>query len=582
MGKDIVQIKQMGDALRSSGYKSIDSAVAELIDNSIEAGAHDIFIIMREHVDPGTNRKAVYEFGILDNGSGMDTEILSSCLGIGFTMKSDRKGIGRFGVGLPQASLYVTPNVEVYSWTEPITDYDLVNYVWLDIDKVKTGEQTEIEDPVLTKKYLVYRTSNKQYDFTKHGTLVYWKNCDTVKPKTMSALNNNLEFALGRKFRHLIINGTHNIRLITIGHENNAIDVLPNDPLFLMKPNYVLGNLEDPENISERYNINCTEPIFEPYGEVVTLPVDYVDKLTGENKTSNVLIKFSKVRAEFYDQTAIPSGNPGHKPIGKYVKKLEGISVIRANREIDFGVFDFYEKTNNPYHRWWGCEISFDPVLDEIFGVANNKQQVELKNDMNAISEESEETIWDKLNSIIHKTIDKMVAENRDLRKGSRTTKEEIIPVSEVSNIVTAVENGLDDSGSETERIAKSKNVEEIEQGAKDVLISMGLENPNSEQIREFLMQELRLSYKKLGKFNAFFDVDFSLGRVNVTINTAHIFYNEFIEKMGDESKLAFELFIAALAKALDLTYRNSDQNDELLQQWDYRLKTYLQQIKPN
>lgn len=38
MGQSIVQIRQMGDALRSSGYKSIDSALAELIDNSIEAG----------------------------------------------------------------------------------------------------------------------------------------------------------------------------------------------------------------------------------------------------------------------------------------------------------------------------------------------------------------------------------------------------------------------------------------------------------------------------------------------------------------------------------------------------------------
>ena len=99
MGQSIVQIKQMGDALRSSGYKSIDSAVAELIDNSIEAGAHDIFVIMTEHVDPVTHRKAIYEFGILDNGSGMDISKLASCLGIGFTTKSDRSGMGRSGVG---------------------------------------------------------------------------------------------------------------------------------------------------------------------------------------------------------------------------------------------------------------------------------------------------------------------------------------------------------------------------------------------------------------------------------------------------------------------------------------------------
>ena len=149
MGQSIVQIKQMGDALRSSGYKSIDSAVAEIIDNSIEANAKDVFVIMREHVDPVTGRKCIYEFAILDNGTGMDDDKLSSCLGIGYTTKADRRGMGRFGVGLPQASLYVTPNVEVYSWQKEIETSDLVCKVWLDIEKVKTGEQKEINDPDL-------------------------------------------------------------------------------------------------------------------------------------------------------------------------------------------------------------------------------------------------------------------------------------------------------------------------------------------------------------------------------------------------------------------------------------------------
>ena len=267
MGQSIVQIKQMGDALRSSGYKSIDSAVAELIDNSIEAGAHDVFVIMKERIDPVTRRNAVYEFGILDNGSGMDISKLACCLGIGYTTKSDRRGMGRFGVGLPQASLHVTPSVEVYSWTEddgPIDEDEPVRQVWLDINKVKTGEQEEINDPELQeipaqfRRFLHYRTLEREFDFTEHGTLVYWKNCDNVKPKTMSALNDKLEFALGRKFRHLIADGTHNIRLITIGHEDQAIDVLPNDPLFLMKPNYVLGNPDDPANISPRKNIHVS------------------------------------------------------------------------------------------------------------------------------------------------------------------------------------------------------------------------------------------------------------------------------------------------------------------------------------
>ena len=89
------------------------------------------------------------------------------------------------------------------------------------------------------------------------------------------------------------------------------------------------------------------------------------------------------------------------------------------------------------------------------------------------------------------------------------------------------------------------------------------------------------LEYRNIGRNNSFIDTDFSLGNVHVTINTEHIFYNEFISKMPEDSKLAFELFIASLAKAIDLTnVNNSDQNDELMENWDNRLKKYLRQIK--
>ena len=405
----------------------------------------------------------------------------------------------------------------------------------------------------------------------------------------MATLNEKLEFFLGRKFRHLIMNGTHNIRLITIGHEDAAIDVLPNDPLFLMKPNYVLGNLNDPANISERVNINCTEPIFETYGNndgEVIIQIPYVDKKTGEEKTSDVLIRFSKVRAEFYDQTAISTGDPGNKPIGKYAKKLEGISVVRAGREIDFGAFDFYDKTNNPYHRWWGCEILFDPVLDEVFGVSNNKQQVELRDDAEPEVGPNNELIlplWNRLAQIIQPTIKKMVEDNKVLRKGSRIANNDEIGDSPANNIVSAVEDNEDDTGSATSKVTETTDPEVLEKEAEEFLKNHGFESPTYEQIRALLNRELTFEYTNLGRNGSFIDTDFSLGHVKVTINTAHIFYNEYIVKMPEESKLAFELFIAALAKAIDLTnIHNSDQNDELLQHWDHRLKSYLNQIKSN
>lgn len=419
------------DVIRRSGYRGIGKALAEPIENSIHAGARNIFVIMSECVNPLTHKREINEFGILDDGSGMDLTQMAQCLNIGFTTK------GRYGIGagLPLSSTYATSNVEVYSWTEddgPIEVDEPVRQVGLDISKVKTGEQEEINDPELTeiprqyRSFLKYRTASKTYDFTQHGTLVYWKNCDNVKPKTRALLSEKLEFELGRIFRHFINTEGITIKLITIGHEDRAIDVLPNDPLFAMKPNYVLGNPNDPANISERANINCTEPIFEAYGDnngEVIIPVSYTDKRTGKQKLSNVLIRFTKVRAEFYDQTAISNGDPGSRPIGKYVKKLEGISVVRAGREIDFGAFDFYDQTNNPYHRWWGCEIQFGPELDEVFQVPLNKQFVELKDDAEPAIRANNELVlplWNRLAQVIQPTIIKMIADNKVLRRSAR------------------------------------------------------------------------------------------------------------------------------------------------------------------
>ena len=62
MGASIVDIQNMGDALRNTGYKNIESAVAEIIDNSVEANAKNIFLILREGIAT-SGRKVVTEMG---------------------------------------------------------------------------------------------------------------------------------------------------------------------------------------------------------------------------------------------------------------------------------------------------------------------------------------------------------------------------------------------------------------------------------------------------------------------------------------------------------------------------------------
>ena len=267
MGASIVDIKNMGDALRNTGYKNIESAVSEIIDNSVEANAKNVFVILREGI-AASGRKVVTEIGFLDNGDGMSTSILGNCLGIGVSTRQARKGMGRFGVGLPQASLYACPEIEVYSWQNGIEN---TQKVYLDINKIKDGDQTEIADPELTTipepyaSYIHYQTIFEQYDFSKSGTLVIWKKCDRINPKTRGPLTERLEFSLGQKFRYFIHDGESKIKIICDENPEAAVDVAPNDPLFLMEDNRVLCKADEPKKISKPGQESGIEAPFELY-----------------------------------------------------------------------------------------------------------------------------------------------------------------------------------------------------------------------------------------------------------------------------------------------------------------------------
>ena len=592
MSESIVDIQHfLGDALRSSGYKDAESAVSEIIDNSIEAEAKNVFVILKDNVNDRTGRKNISEVGFLDDGMGMSDEILGKCLGLGVSTRRERKGMGRFGVGLPQASLYACPEVYVYSWQNGIEN---AKCVYLDINKIKSGEQKVIEDPKkvsIPKMYEYYinlKINNEQFDFKKNGTLVVWKNCDRIQPKTSCALKSRLEFSVGQKFRYFIHDKKCSIKIFNDDNKDDITTVFPNDPLFLMEDNYALGNPDEPKKIFLRGAGENLEPIFESYttktgktGEV-DIPVKYYDK-NGELKTSNVKVRYSVVKNKFYDQTAISKGNPGDYEIGKYAKKLEGISVVRAGREIDFRKFDFYENVNEPEHRWWGCEIIFTPELDEVFGVSNNKQYVELKkienNDL--LDFEGLEPIWNTLSREISSTIKEMYKQNKEIRKSARTLPEERIPAS--TQTVNTVENNADDNGeSETSKIKKTKSIEQLENEGASALIDFGVKNPSKDEIYRFLNNSVNFAYKDSGKFGPAFDYSFSLGTELITINIAHKFYTSFLEKVAEDenSKTTFELFLASFVRAVDKTNpQQQEQNDKLISTWQTRLNEYIEEL---
>lgn len=590
MAKDIFIIKTMGDALRNTGYKNIECAMSKIIDNSVEAEAKDIIVIVSEEYNPKTGRNNISEIAFLDDGNGMTYEKIEGCLGIGYSTRTDRRGMGRFGVGLPQASLYACPAVDVYSWQD---GYDKCRKVFLDINKIKNEEQTEIEDPIASqipdkyKKYLKYKVvsgnGNKEYDFTQHGTFVLWKNCDRVVPKTVNFLFKKLDFSLGQKFRYFISEGTSSIRLVHHENPDFTREIMPNDPLMLMKNNYVLGNPDNPGIISPRINADCTTPVFEPYTNadypngIIPFPIKYIDPVTMEINESQVEIKFSIVKNIFYDKTAI-AGNPGQTPLGKHVKELEGISIVRANREIDFGQFDFYENVNQPEHRWWGCEIRFNPELDEAFGVANNKQHVELRRvELNDYIDEEVKPVWAQLYDIIHDTISAMYAKNKKTRENARTVQDIIPPTAQIIN--SAEENEEDRPDSASGEIRQNTPIEQLVEKTKEELKDQGIENPTDDDINSYMNNKVNVVHKNLGKTAGLFDYSFELGSCLVTFNMDHIFYKTTLSNIFESTdvKTAFELFVASLVKAVDETKKSQEeQNDNLIAIWNEKLRRYI------
>lgn len=422
---------------------------------------------------------------------------------------------------------------------------------------------------------------DSEFDYTEKGTLVLWKNCDNVVPSTVSALFKRLGFSFGKKYRHLICDEKSNIYLIHDTKDQYNEKVLPNDPLFLMQNNIVLGDPNNPEKLQRKNYVNGSEPIFEPYRTefcpdgIVKQKIKYWDRDTKTPKEGIVTITFSIVKEKFYDIEHMPNPTPGNTDMGKYVGQLEGISVVREGREIDFGEFGFYSDKNSPEHRWWGCEIAFDRELDQVFKVANNKQHVELiKLDGADYDDEEFKPVWLQLENIITSKISDMKKRNKVLRKGINSSTNLSKPA-EVT--VNKAEEGSDVS-TESAEIRKTKTEEELKKAAEEILQERGKEIPEAEETRQLLLQKVVIQEEDVSKYTTdLFMLSVDTGICICTINTGSLYYDNYVTTMDDESKLAFQLLLASFVRTIDeAAPEKRPTYKKLMSEWNYKLNTYL------
>lgn len=177
------------ESMRSLGY-SFKTAIADLIDNSIGAGAKRIDLTML----PNNNPYLI----ILDNGHGMTNSELELALKFGSKNPLDERNeedLGRFGLGMKSASLSQCRKLTVaskkngelscYSW-----DIDYINekknWVLIEYDETEISRLPNIEN---LKKL-------------EHGTYLLLQNFDRVSVSTQN-LSNTLNSNMSETIDHL-------------------------------------------------------------------------------------------------------------------------------------------------------------------------------------------------------------------------------------------------------------------------------------------------------------------------------------------------------------------------------------------
>ena len=361
----IVSAQLTIEALRDSGYKDTDHALAELIDNSVEARA-DLIEVAAVEVpgDPNRarSRPSIAQIAVADDGEGMDSTTLRRALKFGDGTRLDRqlRGIGRFGIGLPQSSMSQCKRVDVWTWRN---GPDNASHCHLDLAEIRAG-QREVPAPVDDPVPDYWRILDCTHEQT--GTLVVWSQLDRVRWRGGKKTLERTATLCGRIYRKFLVDEQSpiSIRLLRVANDGGEPrleeDELcqPNDPLYLME------DTSTPKPFSDR-------PMFRPFNDR-----KWTIQVGSSSGDVHVRCSLARPDAISQEQSAVAwprsYNNPGDSPWGKHASRNKGVSIVRAKRELEVSLA--WVNNYEPEERWWSIEVEFDPILDEIFGVVNTKQ----------------------------------------------------------------------------------------------------------------------------------------------------------------------------------------------------------------
>ncbi|MFE3799786.1 ATP-binding protein [Nocardia tengchongensis] len=196
------------EALTSQGY-GFEAAIADLVDNSIDAGATDVVIHFLRDDD------RLVSLLIVDNGHGMTDAELDVAMTIGGRRDYGHGALGMFGTGLKSASLSHAAAVTVVSRTKMSRP---AGRRWV-MEHAKDGFECDIVEPAYAQT-LIDRYSDGQ-PIRWNGTVVRWdgvkdfprnggpEQTERYVARTIAALGMHL----GLQLHRFLVRGDFNITI---------------------------------------------------------------------------------------------------------------------------------------------------------------------------------------------------------------------------------------------------------------------------------------------------------------------------------------------------------------------------------
>lgn len=540
---DIVPAHLAVQAMRDNGYKNAAYAIAELMDNAIQAGASQVELLCGERKQQVEERKRsrIEQIAVLDNGCGMNATVLRLALQFGngtYLDENKHTGIGRFGMGLPSSSISQCQRVDVWSWQNGVEN---ALYTYLDLEEIKNRIMKEVPEPI--HKPIPITWTKVGQNWGQNGTLVVWSKIDRCMWQTGKAIINNSEILIGRMYRKFLNSGQVKIRMVAfdLGDLHNIITqkyALPNDPGYLIEET----SCPEPFKNQAMFQIWAGDTSYE-----TTFTISF------REKEHEVKVRFSYAKEEARIIEGV--SNAGSTPHGQHAKKNIGVSIVRAGRELelDIGVVNGYE----PTERWWGIEVEFPPSLDDIFGVTNNKQSARnfsellqfdietLLEDGKTITQLKEELKEDEdpkspLLDIAHKITTQLSIIRGLLKaqtKGTRTSEKRHDPYKpqKIATTVTKERKGQGYKGKsdEGEKLPKEERKQEIQ----ETLQEEGVTKAQAELLAATTVDDgLKYIFAEAPIDSpAFFSVKPKGGAIIVTLNTDHSAYRNLVEILEED-----------------------------------------------